>query len=257
MPQIRHRLAVALASCLALSAVLTVQAASPLGPLPATWRGDLPDAGGTTRWQVDLASDGTYQLRQIFRNRPTPNRFDDIGRWRLEPGGPRLANGSPRLVLRGGREAPLFFQPLAGGAALRKLDLDGQPIRSGHPDRLPRLATPDPIEPLLLLAGMFRYMADAASLRLCATGTRLPVAMEGDYLRLERAYLAARPANAAGAPLLVTLEGLITSRPSAEFGRGPERTVVVERFVGVHPGQGCPPVPGSPTAAAPAMGRPR
>ena len=247
----------ALASCLALSAVLTVQAASPLGPLPATWRGDLPDAGGTTRWQVDLASDGTYQLRQIFRNRPTPNRFDDIGRWRLEPGGPRLANGSPRLVLRGGREAPLFFQPLAGGAALRKLDLDGQPIRSGHPDRLPRLATPDPIEPLLLLAGMFRYMADAASLRLCATGTRLPVAMEGDYLRLERAYLAARPANAAGAPLLVTLEGLITSRPSAEFGRGPERTVVVERFVGVHPGQGCPPVPGSPTAAAPAMGRPR
>jgi copper homeostasis protein (lipoprotein) len=245
MPQIRHRLAVAvaLASCLALSAVLTVQAASPLGPLPASWRGDLSDAGGTTRWQVDLASDGTYQLRQIFRNRPTPNRFDDIGRWRLEPGGPRLANGSPRLVLRGGREAPLFFQPLAGGAALRKLDLDGQPIRSAHPDRLPRLATPDPIEPRLLLPGMFRYMADAASLRLCATGTRLPVAMEGDYLRLERAYLAARPANAPGAPLLVTLEGLITSRPSAESGRGPERTVVVERFVRVHPGQGCPPVP--------------
>ena len=146
-------------------------------------------------------------------------------------------------MLRGGREAPLFFQPLAGGAALRKLDLDGQPIRSGHPDRLPRLTTPDPIEPRLLLPGMFRYMADAASLRLCATGTRLPVAMEGDYLRLERAYLAARPANAAGAPLLVTLEGLITSRPSAESARGPERTVVVERFVGVHPGQGCPPAP--------------
>jgi copper homeostasis protein (lipoprotein) len=243
MPQNRHRLAVALGSCLALSVGLTVQAASPLGPLPASWRGDLPDAGGTTRWQVDLASDGTYQLRQTFRNRPTPNRFDDIGRWRLEPGGPRPTNGSPRLVLRGGREAPLFFQPLAGGAALRKLDLDGQPIRSGHPDRLPRLATPDPIEPRLLLPGMFRYMADAASLRLCATGTRLPVAMEGDYLRLERAYLAARPANGAGAPLLVTLEGLITSRPSAEVGRGPERTVVVKRFVGVHPGQGCPPVP--------------
>jgi hypothetical protein len=34
-------------------------------------------------------------------------------------------------------------------------------------------------------------------------------------------------------------------------------TKVVERFVGVHPGKGCPPVPRSPAAAAPAMGRPR
>jgi hypothetical protein len=66
-----------------------------------------------------------------------------------------------------------------------------------------------------------------------------------------------KPTNAAGPPLLVTLEGLITSRPSGEFGRGSERTVVVERFVGVHPGKGCPPVPRSPAAAAPAMGRPR
>ena len=35
---------------------------SPLGRLPASWRGDLPAASGTTRWQVDLASDGSFQL---------------------------------------------------------------------------------------------------------------------------------------------------------------------------------------------------
>ena len=206
---------------------------APLGRLPASWRGDLPGAGGPVRWQVDLAADGTYQLRQEFLERPAPNRFDDIGRWRLEP-------GSQRLVLRGGREAPLFFQPLAAGAALQKLDLEGQPIPSRHPDRLQRLAAPQPIEPRLHLQGLVRYLADAATIRLCATGQRLPIAMEGDYLRLERAYLKARPGSAAGEPLLVNLEGLITLRPAMEAARPPERTLVVERFVGVHPGKGCP-----------------
>lgn len=150
------------------------------------------------------------------------------------------ASCSNRLVLRGGREAPLFFQPMDGGSALKQLDLPGQPIPTLRRHRLQRLAAYAPIDPRLHLQGMFSYLADAASIRLCATDTRLPVAMEGDYLSLERAYLKALPAGAAGTPLLVNLEGLITSRPSAEPGRPPQRTLVVERFVGVHPGQGCP-----------------
>ncbi len=212
----------------------------PLGRLPASWRGELAGAGSPSRWQVDLLTDGSFQLRQTFPGRPVPNVFDDLGRWRLEPGGPRLGPGSQRLVLRGGREAPLFFQPLDGGAALRKLDLQGAPSRARQPDRLQRLATFAPIDPRLHLQGLFVYLADAASLRLCATGARLPVAMEGDYRRLEEAYRKARPAGAAGQPLLVHLEGLITERPSAEPSQPPRRTVVVERFVGVHPGRGCP-----------------
>jgi len=217
---------------------------SPLGRLPASWRGDLPDAGGTTRWQVDLASDGSFQLRQSDLDRPAPNQFDDIGRWRLEP-------QTNRLVLQGGREAPLLFQPLANGAQLRKLDLQGQPIQSRNNDLLQRLPAPEPIEPRLHLLGMFTYMADAARIRLCATGASLPVAMEGDYRRLERAYLEALPSGAAGQPLLVNLDGLITNRPSAEPGRAPERTLVVERFVGVHPGKGCPQAPQTTPARAP------
>jgi len=220
--------------------------ALPLGRLPASWRGDLAFAGGTSRWQVDLSADGSFQLRQTFLDRPAPNRFDDIGRWRIEP-------GSNRLVLRGGREAPLFFQPLEGGAALAKLDLQSEPIRSRQPDRLQRLATPQPIDPRLHLVGMFRYLADAATIRLCATGARLPVAMEADYRRLEQAYLKAQPADRRGQPLLVNLEGLITHRPSAEPGQPPQRSLVVERFVGVHPGQGCPqPNPSANASPAPA-----
>ena len=220
----------------------------PLGRLPASWRGDLAFAGGRTRWQVDLLADGSFQLRQTFLDRPAPNRFDDIGRWRIEP-------GSNRLVLRGGLEAPLFFQPLGGGAALAKLDLQGEPFRSRQPDRLQRLATPQPIDPRLHLVGMFRYLADAANIRLCATGTRLPVAMEADYRRLERAYLKAQPADRRGQPLLVNLEGLLTNRPSAEPGQAPQRTLVVERFVGVHPGQGCPQPNNSPNASSAAATR--
>lgn len=203
------------------------------GALPASWQGDIPGAGGAIRWHVDLAPDGTYQLRQTFLNRPQPNAFDDIGRWRLEP-------GTGRLVLRGGREAPIFLQPLDGGAALRKLNLDGAPISSAQNDRLKRLPQAAPIDPRLQLTGMFTYMADAASIRLCATGQRLPVAMEGDFLALQRAYLQARPADKPGQPLLVGLQGLITQRPSMEEGQPPRRTLVVEKFGTITPAQGCP-----------------
>jgi copper homeostasis protein (lipoprotein) len=221
---------------------------APLGRLPASWRGDLAADGGSTRWQVDLAPDGTFQLRHTRLGRGGAERgkskgsgqasHDDIGRWRLESGG-------QRLVLQGSREAPVLLQPLEQGQALRKLSPDGQPLASGSSDLLRRLAVPEPLEPRLPLQGLFRYLADAASIRLCATGTQLPVAMEGDYLALERAYLAARPADAPGLPLLVNLEGLIGNRPSAEPGLGPVRTLVVERFVAVQPGQSCPAQPPS------------
>jgi copper homeostasis protein (lipoprotein) len=192
-----------------------------LGPLPASWVGEIPGASGPIRWHVDLEPDGTYQLRQTYLNRAPDQNFDDIGRWQLEPDG-------GRLVLRGGREASVFLQPILGGSALRKLSLEGKPISSRLNDRLTRLGQPAPIDPRLQLVGQFRYLADAPSLQLCATGRTLPVAMEGDYLALERAYLLNR---AAGEPRLVNMEGLITNRPSMEESQGMVRAVVPERFV--------------------------
>ena len=131
-------------------------------------------------WHVDLLPEGRYQLRTIHVGRPEPNRYDDIGRWTRDKSG--------RIVLRGGREALVFLMPLKDGAALRKLDLLGRPIESGHNDRLLRLPEPRLIEPRLMLTGMFTYMADAAAITLCVDGRRLPVAMEGDYKALEAAY---------------------------------------------------------------------
>lgn len=87
-----------------------------------------------------------------------------------------------------------------------------------------------------LLSGMFVYMADAARLTECRTGRSYPVAMEGDFQRLERAYLQARAAP--GQELMVTFDGSIAERLRME-GEGREETAIVDRFINVWPGETC------------------
>jgi copper homeostasis protein (lipoprotein) len=209
--------------------------------LPASFEGEIPGAGGPVRWHFDLARDGRFQARQTFANEPAPNRFDDIGRWRWHA-------GSGKLELRGARHERLWLQPAADGRALRKLDIHGRPIVSatGHNDRLQRLPRYAPIEPRIVATGMFTYMADAASIVLCPDGRRLPVAMQGDYLALERAYTAIDKAQP-GQPLLVSFDGAIALRPSAEESQPPRPTLVVERFGKTWPRETC----GTPWADSP------
>lgn len=87
-----------------------------------------------------------------------------------------------------------------------------------------------------ILGGELRYMADAALLTECKTGTSYPVAMEADWIAMERAYLDQAPEP--GGPLYVTFEGSIAARPKME-GDGTEATVIVERYVNVWPGMRC------------------
>ena len=149
-------------------------------------------------------------------------------RWRKDP-------SRPVLLLYGGREMPLRFE-IVGPRALRPLDLDGRPIGPGATNDLTTDGKLAPAGLSLGLHGMFRYMADAARFEECLTGRSYPVAMEGDYLALERAYGAAR--KEPGAPLMASFDGSIVSRAPME-GPGPLPTVVVRRFVGVWPGQTC------------------
>jgi uncharacterized lipoprotein YbaY/uncharacterized lipoprotein NlpE involved in copper resistance len=202
-----------------------------LGALPAAFEGELPGASGPIVWHVDLFPEGRFHLRITHVGRPAPNQFDDIGRW--------LRQGdSGRIVLRGTREAPVFLLPVDGGAALRKLDLLGQPIESTHEDRLRRRTPFTPIEPRLHLTGMFGYLADAASIVLCADDRTLPVAMEADFKALEAAYLRVRVRP--GERLLVSVDGLLAPRPSMESSQPARTSLVVERFIGVWPDQRCP-----------------
>jgi uncharacterized lipoprotein NlpE involved in copper resistance len=197
--------------------------------LPASFQGELPGAGNPVLWHLDLFPEGRYQLRLTYVGRPEPNRFDDIGRW--------IKDSSGGIVLRDGRDASIFLMPETGGAALRKLDIHGQPIHSNHNDRLVRLPEFQPIEPQLRLTGMFTYLADAAVIILCADGRQLPVAMENDYISLERAYLQADISP--GQPVLVSVDGLITQRPAMEESQPPRPTLVVERFIEVQPHGTC------------------
>ena len=64
------------------------------------------------------------------------------------------------------------------------------------------------------LTGMFTYMADAAVIVLCGQSEPMPVAMEAAFKALQAAYLKERPQL--GQAILVTVEGRVEPRPSAE-----------------------------------------
>jgi heat shock protein HslJ len=119
---------------------------------------------------------------------------------------------------------------------LRKLDIEGHEITSPLNYDLRRTKSVEPLEPRLAMRGMYRYFADAGLFTECLTRRRWPVAQEKDNAALESAYVKARLTP--GEELLVNLEGQIAMRSKME-GKGAQPTVVVERFIGVSPGETC------------------
>lgn len=200
--------------------------------LPGSFGGDLPAENGPgIRHQLDLWPDQVFQLRRTWIDRGTTE--DLLGRWHVEP-------ERRTLVLEGGETPPTRFAILGNGN-LRPLDSAGRSVEGTPPATLERQDGLAPFEPALTMRGMFLYFADAARFTECRSGRSWPVAMEGDFLTLQRAYLAARPEPAAGAlpaPLLARIAGAVRQRPRME-GNGTQATVVVERFVSLHPSEAC------------------
>jgi len=75
--------------------------------------------------------------------------------------------------------------------------------------------------------GMFRYMADAALFRDCKSNLTFPVAMEGAYIELERAYLDS--GIEAGKEIYARLRGRYLERPPME-GNINEVNLIVDSF---------------------------
>ena len=86
------------------------------------------------------------------------------------------------------------------------------------------------------MEGMFRYMADAATFTDCQTGQRWPVAMTAAYKELESAYTSTR--REPGEELKVNFQGQLEMRPKAE-GQGQTLYVVVDKYLGIWPGETC------------------
>jgi copper homeostasis protein (lipoprotein) len=127
--------------------------------------------------------------------------------------------------------AILFSAVLAASACAADSTGEGEPPRGQAPPKAGETR-----EPHGELRGLYVYMADAALFTECETGKRYPVAFEGDSGVLERAYLEAR--RQPGDELLISLEGRFAERPAMEGG-GTVTSLVVDRFIGVWPGETC------------------
>lgn len=203
-----------------LAASLLVPAgigAAPPALTPGTYVGVLPcaDCAGL-RYELELRRDQTYVLRNIYLGKgprePGKTVFDDIGRWLLSTDGAVLA-------IKGAREAPEYFA--LSGKALRKLDLDAQPIESPANHLLERSRNAVPLEPRLPMQGLLTQGVDAALFTECATGVRWTIANEADWLAAERALAKARDdaKQKPAAPLLVSLDGKLNGS-----------SIVIDRF---------------------------
>lgn len=88
----------------------------------------------------------------------------------------------------------------------------------------------------MALTGQFRYMADAALFTDCSSGKSYPVAMEGAYIELERAYMDSGIEG--GQPVVVALHGRFLERPAMEGNRS-EVKLIVDSFDKILPDDAC------------------
>ncbi len=192
--------------------------------LPATFIGKGPceDCPGI-EFQLNLWSDQVFFLRRSGDDKDQ----DTIGRWSVDA-------DKHVLELRGAG-AQYDFRIL-GTDRLRLILPDEQGLVDGSDYDLTAADEIRPFDPHLPLRGMLTYVADEARFTECLTGRDYPLVKDGDYSALEHAYLAA--GAEAGGPIMASFDGAIVREPAgAESDTGPK--VLVERFVGVWPGESC------------------
>jgi copper homeostasis protein (lipoprotein) len=133
------------------------------------------------------------------------------------------------------------MNPRTGLIPLLAAVLTGCGLAASEPvitDNSPASDTAESVEPSSdrHRTGRFTYMADAAMFEDCSNGKRFPVAMEGGYLELERAYLNSR--DEPGKPVVVVVEGRFLERPSMEGNRNIVN-LIVDSFIAVSDEKSC------------------
>ena len=200
-----------------------------LGTGSAIFTGELPcsDCAGV-RHQLELFGDESFFLRRTYLGKGRNAFVDEIGTWTLSP-------DRSTLTLSSGGGAPLRIA-IGRPNTLHVLPGRSETGGSSRTNTLRLSTRAQPLEPRLRMRGMYRYMADAGRFTECVTRQSWPVAQESENAALESAYSRAR--RTGGQDVLVELVGRVALRPKVE-GEGRERTLVVERVVGVRPGARC------------------
>jgi heat shock protein HslJ len=146
-----------------------------------------------------------------------------------------VLRGQPELLVRG--DSLTLFTPegrlvFVDGGALTPAEVARPDTTAVLPGADTTTAVMDTEEPrpewpdtAQVVHGMFAYLADAALFIHCADGRRYPVAMEEDYLNLERAYLDL-VGESAGQRVLLTARAGWQERPAME-GSGAEKALIV------------------------------
>jgi len=201
-----------------------------LGALPATFVGSVPGADRPgIRYQLELFPHQAFFLRTTYLTGGNNLSFDNLGSWAVE-------SDRRLLLLWSGREAPLEFA-IKDGNTLEKLDGKGREVASSVDYDLRRTRGLQPLEARVAMRGMYRYFADSGRFTECLTGQSWPVSLESDNAALLFAYFKAR--RHPGDEVLASLFGRVAAAgPTMEDG-GQQRTVVVERFMGVWPDETC------------------
>lgn len=195
----------------------------------AIFSGNLPCADcAAVRHQLELFPNGSYFLRRAYLGKGRDAVVDEIGRWTLSRDG-------ATLTLKGSGDTTRTIA-IGKQDTLRVLGGSGKKTPSSSSGTLALTNRAPPLEPRLEMRGMFTYMADAGRFTECASRQSWPVAKEGDNAELESAFLRARRRD--GEEKLVRIVGRVAMRPRMEGG-GRERTLVVERFLDISPGERC------------------
>jgi copper homeostasis protein (lipoprotein) len=197
--------------------------------LPASFAGDLPcPRCEALRYRLNLWPDQVFHLRRTWEG--TENQRDTVGRWAVDP-------DQQVLTLRGAEEELRF--EILGPERIRRLP-EEEIAADQDPEQYVLAADPEfrSFEPHLPLRGMLTYEAEEARFTECLTGRDYPVMQDGDYAALEHAYLAAGAEP--GGPIMASFDGGILQPDAAEGA-----VVLVERFVGVWPGETCERVEGA------------
>lgn len=84
------------------------------------------------------------------------------------------------------------------------------------------------------MSGMLSFMADAATLKRCESGEKLPVLFKGDWLAVERAYVNTRKTS--GEPILIAFRGRMENDTTDGNVRS---AIVIEEITGMWPDSTC------------------